>query len=83
MFLPLSEQDNSISLEYKLPPFLELKILQRTIKSLLKHEIEDSTREDYSVSIQWFQWEQKNWLNCCPKSMLQILRCQAIYFEWA
>ena len=47
MFLPLSEQDNYISLEYKLPPFLELKILQRTIKSLLKHEIEDSSREDY------------------------------------
>lgn len=83
MFLPLSEQDNYISLEYKLPPFLELKILQRTIKSLLKHEIEDSSREDYSVSIQCFQWEEKNWLNCCPKSMLQILRCQAIYFEWA
>lgn len=55
MFLPLSEQDNYISLEYKLPPFIELKILQRTIKSLLKHEIEDSSREDYNVSIQCFQ----------------------------
>lgn len=55
MLLPFSEQDNYISLEYKLPPKLELEILQRTIKSLLKHEIEDSSREDYSVSIQCFQ----------------------------
>lgn len=56
MFLPFSEQDNYISLEYKLP-FLELEILQRTIKSLLKHKIEDSSREDYKVAIQCFQWE--------------------------
>lgn len=55
MLLPFSEQDNYISLEYKLPSFLELEILQRTIKSLPKHEIEDSSREDYSVSIQCFQ----------------------------
>lgn len=57
MFLPFSEQDNYISLEYKLPSFLELEILQRTIKSLPKHEIEDSSREDYSVSTQCFQRE--------------------------
>lgn len=55
MLPPFSEQDNHISLEYKLPPFLELEILQRTIKSLLKHEMEDSSGEDYSVSIQCFQ----------------------------
>ena len=46
MFLPFSEQDNSISLEYKLPPFLELEIPPRAIKSLLKHEMENSSRED-------------------------------------
>lgn len=57
MFPFFSEQDNSISLEYKLLRFLELEILQRTIKSLLKHKIEDSSREDYSVSIQCPQWE--------------------------
>lgn len=33
MFLPFSKQDNYISLEYKLPPLLDLEILQRTIKS--------------------------------------------------
>lgn len=58
-FFPFSEQDNYISLENKLPAFLELEILQRTIKSLLKHEIEDSSRDDYSVSIQCFQWKLK------------------------
>lgn len=33
MFLSFSEQDDYISLKYKLPPFLELEIHQRTIKS--------------------------------------------------
>lgn len=46
MFLPFSELDNYISLEYKLPPYLELEIFHRTIKSLLKHEMKDSSRED-------------------------------------
>lgn len=48
--------DNYISLRYKLPPFLELEIRQRTIKSLLKHEIEDGSEADYNVSIQCFQY---------------------------
>lgn len=33
MYLPFFKQDNYISLEYKLPTFLDLEILQRTIKS--------------------------------------------------
>lgn len=32
MFILFSKQDNYISLEYKLPPILDLEILQRTIK---------------------------------------------------
>lgn len=76
MFLLFSEQDNYISLEYELLKILDSEILQRTIKSLLKHEIEDSSREDYSVSFIASNENSilKKSLNFCPNSKPLILR---------